>query len=581
MEVVRRWLNKFKSKEKVRSSKNKETTGNGKEVSKAPASEEVPSNVTKQKVAAAKQYIENHYKKQMKSLQERKERRNVLEKKLADAEVSEEEQNNLLKYLEKKETEYMRLQRHKMGADDFEPLTMIGKGAFGEVRVCREKATGHVYAMKKLKKSEMLRRGQVEHVKAERNLLAEVDSNCIVKLYCSFQDEEYLYLIMEYLPGGDMMTLLMRKDTLTEDEARFYVGETVLAIESIHKHNYIHRDIKPDNLLLDKNGHMKLSDFGLCKPLDCSNLQEKDFTLANNLSGALQSDGRPVVPKRTQQEQLQHWQRNRRMLTICYASVCSLQLLPILYDEKSGVQSYQHPLIFQAYSTVGTPDYIAPEVLLKKGYGMECDWWSLGAIMYEMLVGYPPFYSDEPMSTCRKIVNWRTHLKFPEEAKLSPEAKDLISRLLCNVEQRLGTKGADEIKAHPWFKGIDWDKLYQMKAAFIPEVNDELDTQNFEKFEEADNEIQTSSKAGPWRKMLSSKDINFVGYTYKNFEIVNDHQLPGIAELKKKSTKTKRPSIKSLFDDESAKAASQPVQGSFLGMLPPQLEVPEKQNESK
>jgi serine/threonine kinase 38 len=110
-----------------------------------------------------------------------------------------------------------------------------------QVRLCREKVSGQVYAMKKLKKSEMLRRGQVEHVKAERNLLAEVDSNCIVKLYCSFQDEEYLYLIMEYLPGGDMMTLLMRKDTLTEYEARFYVGQAVLAIESIHKHNYIHR----------------------------------------------------------------------------------------------------------------------------------------------------------------------------------------------------------------------------------------------------------------------------------------------------------------------------------------------------
>ncbi|CAH1446707.1 unnamed protein product [Lactuca virosa] len=147
---------------------------------------------------------------------------------------------------------------------------MIGKGAFGEVRVCREKTTGSVFAMKKLKKSEMLRRGQVEHVRAERNLLAEVDSNCIVKLYCSFQDDEYLYLIMEYLPGGDMMTLLMRKDTLTEDEARFYVAETVLAIESIHKHNYVHRDIKPDNLLLDRYGHLRLSDFGLCKPLDCS-----------------------------------------------------------------------------------------------------------------------------------------------------------------------------------------------------------------------------------------------------------------------------------------------------------------------
>ncbi|KAK8984140.1 hypothetical protein V6N11_029464 [Hibiscus sabdariffa] len=527
-------VNSDERKYKSRPSKKKEGAGNAKDVSKPPTSEEAPSNVTKQRVAAAKQYIENHYKKQMKSLQERKERRDILEKKLADAEVSEEEQNNLLKYLEKKETEYMRLQRHKMSATDFEPLTMIGKGAFGEVRICKEKATGHVYAMKKLKKSEMLRRGQVEHVRAERNLLAEVDSNCIVKLYCSFQDEEYLYLIMEYLPGGDMMTLLMRKDILTEDEARFYVGETVLAIESIHKHNYIHRDIKPDNLLLDKNGHMKLSDFGLCKPLDCSNLQEKDFSAAN-ISGALQSDGRPAPPKRTQQEQLQHWQRNRRML---------------------------------AYSTVGTPDYIAPEVLLKKGYGMECDWWSLGAIMYEMLVGYPPFYSDEPMSTCRKIVNWRTHLKFPEEAKLSPEAQDLISKLLCNVEKRLGTKGADEIKAHPWFKGIEWDKLYQMKAAFIPEVNDELDTQNFEKFEEADNQIPSATKPGPWRKMLSSKDINF--------EIINDNQLAGISELKKKSSKPKRPSIKSLFEDESAAAASQPVQGSFIHLLPPQHEASEE-----
>ncbi|KAK6929764.1 Protein kinase domain, partial [Dillenia turbinata] len=546
MESARSWFSKFKPRDKGKLSKKKEATSSGKEGGKTAASEETPSNITKQKVEAAKQYIEKHYKEQMKNLEDRKERRNMLERKLADAEVSEEEQNNLLKYLEKKETEYMRLQRHKMGADDFEPLTMIGKGAFGEVRICREKTTGHVYAMKKLKKSEMLRRGQVEHVKAERNLLAEVDSNCIVKLYCSFQDAEFLYLIMEYLPGGDMMTLLMRKDTLTEDEARFYVAETVLAIESIHKHNYIHRDIKPDNLLLDRNGHMKLSDFGLCKPLDCTNLQEKDFSLRSNLSGALQSDGRPAPPKRTQQEQLQHWQKNRRML---------------------------------AYSTVGTPDYIAPEVLLKKGYGMECDWWSLGAIMYEMLVGYPPFYSDEPMSTCRKIVNWRTHLKFPEEAKLSLEAKDLISKLLCNVDQRLGTKGADEIKAHPWFEGVQWDKLYQMEAAFIPEVNGELDTQNFEKFEETENEVQTSAKSGPWRKMLSSKDINFVGYTYKNFEIINDHQVPGIAELKKKSTKPKRPSIKTLFDDETGEDTTQPRQGSFLNLLPPRLEVAQKLNQ--
>ncbi|CAA7013985.1 unnamed protein product [Microthlaspi erraticum] len=506
--------------------------------------EEAVSNTTKQKVAAAKQYIENHYKEQMKILQERKERRSMLEQKLADADVSEEDQNNLLKFLEKKETEYMRLQRHKLGVADFDLLTMIGKGAFGEVRVCREKTTGQVYAMKKLKKAEMLRRGQVEHVRAERNLLAEVDSNYIVKLYCSFQDDDHLYLVMEYLPGGDMMTLLMRKDTLSDDEAKFYVAETVLAIESIHRHNYIHRDIKPDNLLLDRYGHLRLSDFGLCKPLDCSAIGENDFS--NNPNGSTEKEPGSAAPKRTQQEQLEHWQRNRRTL---------------------------------AYSTVGTPDYIAPEVLLKKGYGMECDWWSLGAIMYEMLVGYPPFYSDDPMSTCRKIVNWKSHLKFPEEAILSKDAKDLINSLLCSVRRRLGSKGADEIKAHPWFQTVDWDTIFDMDAAFVPEVNDDLDTQNFEKFDE----------------MLSSKDINFVGYTYKNFEIVNDYQVPGMAELKKKN-KLKRPMVKSLFDSGSSETSDSSetttrsaydrpppappvVQGSFLKLLPPKLEVRPKQEE--
>ncbi|KAG2247129.1 hypothetical protein Bca52824_086757 [Brassica carinata] len=410
MDIAKAWLNKIKSKGKEKSSKKKKATTRinvKKEGSKT--AEEAVSNATKQKAAAAKQFIENHYKKQLQSQQQRHER-----KKLSTCGV----------------------RGIKMGTDDFEPLTMIGKGAFGE-----GEGTGHVYAMKKLKKSEMLRRGQVEHVKAERNLLAEVDSNCIVKLYCSFQDEEYMYLIMEYLPGGDMMTLLMKMRLENPTEAKFYVGETVLAVESIHKHNYIHRDIKPDNLLLDRSGHMKLSDFGLCKPLDCSVLEEKDFTYAQN------------------------------------------------------------------------------------------------------------------------IVTWRNYLKFPEEVRLSPEeAKDLICRLLCNVEQRLGTKRAYEIKDHPWFVGVEWGKLYQMKAGFIPQVNDELDTQNFEKFDE----------------MLSSKDINFVGFTYKNVEIVNEDQLSGIGKFthnfcKKKSTKPKRPSIKSLFEDESAGGTTS-YQGSFLKHLPPQIQ---------
>ncbi|KAL4332725.1 hypothetical protein GQ457_07G045260 [Hibiscus cannabinus] len=427
------------------------------------------SSLTMEKVAAAKQFIENHYRAQMKNIQERKERRWVLERKLAASDVPKEEQINLIKDLERKETQFMRLKRHKICVDDFDLLTIIGRGAFGEVRLCREKKTGNIFAMKKLKKSEMLMRGQVEHVRAERNLLAEVASHCIVKLYYSFQDAEYLYLIMEYLPGVSWpLSLFTNIITFTET-------------------------LNLTTFFWTKNGHMKLSDFGLCKPLDCTNLpaiHENKPMDDENMTEPMDIDG-CIADKssfRSPREQLQHWQMNRRKL---------------------------------AFSTVGTPDYIAPEVLLKKGYGMECDWWSLGAIMYEMLIGYPPFYSDDPITTCRKIVHWRSHLRFPEDSRLSHEAKDLICRLLCDVDHRLGTGGAHQIKAHPWFKDVAWDKLYEMDAAFKPEVNGELDTQNFMKFDELDAPASSRTSSGPSRKMLlTPKDLNFVGYTYKNFDAV-------------------------------------------------------------
>jgi serine/threonine kinase 38 len=241
---------------------------------------------------------------------------------------------------------------------------------------------------------------------------------------------------MEYVPGGDMMTLLMKYDMLTEDQTRFYVAETVLAVESIHKLDYIHRDLKPDNLLIDRSGHLKLSDFGLCAALrgpptlrtntSQSAAPEKD-TAAAAAASAVASDA----------EMRATWKRTRRLV----------------------------------YSTVGTPDYIAPEVFSRAGYGPECDWWSVGVIMYEMLVGYPPFASDDPMETYRKIVHWRGSLRFPEDVHLSPEARDLIQRLLCDAPDRLGTRGGlEEIQAHPFFRGIDWARLRAIKAPIIPVV---------------------------------------------------------------------------------------------------------------
>ena len=403
-------------------------------------------------------------------------RRQRLEEELGH--VPEEQRKAALADLERRERDYTRLQRQRLSPNDFETLRLIGRGAFGEVRICRDRSSGRLVAVKKLKKAEMVKRGQVDHVRAERNVLAEVKHRSIVRLLYSFQDGEHLYLVMEYLPGGDMMTLLIREEVLTERVSQFYLAQTIVALEAIHAAGYIHRDIKPDNLLLDAYGHMKLSDFGLCKPVDVSALPAFTAAQPGDSPGALPSPG----SERTQEEQLRHWQENRRKL---------------------------------AFSTVGTPDYIAPEVLMKKGYGMECDWWSLGAIAYEMMVGFPPFYSDDPMTTCRKIVNWRTYLRFPPEAErtLSPAARDLITRLLCDADTRLGTRGAFELKSHPFFAGIDWQRIYDCVPPFRPTITHELDTQNFEQYKDEDD----GKKSGGVRQR-PAPDPHFIGYTYKGFE---------------------------------------------------------------
>ena len=164
-----------------------------------------------------------------------------------------------------KEAELNRKARKKISIYEYEPLDIIGRGAFGEVRIWRNKDSGEVVAIKKMKKKEMLIKNQIAHVRAEKDILSRAHNPWIVDLKWSFQDSNNLYLVMEYLPGGDLMNLLIKKDILSEEESRFYMGEMILAIESVHKLNYIHRDLKPDNVLLDGGGHIKLTDFGLSK----------------------------------------------------------------------------------------------------------------------------------------------------------------------------------------------------------------------------------------------------------------------------------------------------------------------------
>jgi len=337
--------------------------------------------------------------------------------------------------------------------------------------------------MKVMKKSEMVKKNQVAHIRAERDVLALADNPWVVRLAYSFQDEANLYLVMEYLAGGDMMTVLMEKDILSIAATRFYIAEMATAIDSVHKLNYVHRDLKPDNILIDKNGHIKLSDFGLCKAFEQSEVPYlEQYNEAKNSPLAPIADSKDTAARR------KNWKGRTRQL---------------------------------AYSTVGTPDYIAPEVFAQTGYGQECDWWSLGVIMYECLVGYPPFYAEDPMSTCRKIVNWKKTLVFPAEAQLTEDSKDLITKLICDSSNRLSY---EDIKSHSFFKGLDWANIRSTKAPIIPELSGPTDTSHFDHFEEeeedtAQEEVPTGGSGQP---------MPFDGFTYKRVDKPKVHNVANL-----------------------------------------------------
>ena len=363
------------------------------------------SQLTFDKVTIAKKYIERKYNlKTVKNIEW-----NTIMEKINDLNIPEEEKEKVKKEIYEKEVQKYRKQREKQSIRDYESLSIIGRGAFGEVHVCREKKTGEIVAIKKIRKDVLVLKNQIIHTRNEQQFLSKVKSEWTVELKASFQEDDFLYLVMEFLPGGDLMNLLIKKDIFTEEEARFYTAELILAIESIHKLDCIHRDIKPDNILIDKNGHIKLSDFGLAK------ISDKIF----------QKNEEPVQERQTHRKN---------------------------------------------YSCVGTAYYVAPEVLNKQGYGQEIDWWSVGVIFFEMLVGYAPFFSKDTADVCYKILNWQRYLKIPANITVSKEAEDLIKKMINNSNIRLGKNGADEIKAHPFFKGIDWENIRKTVPPFIPEL---------------------------------------------------------------------------------------------------------------
>uniref|UniRef100_A0A8C7YBQ6 Rho-associated protein kinase 1 n=1 Tax=Oryzias sinensis TaxID=183150 RepID=A0A8C7YBQ6_9TELE len=330
----------------------------------------------------------------------------------------------------------------RMKAEDYEVVKVIGRGAFGEVQLVRHKATRKVYAMKLLSKFEMIKRSDSAFFWEERDIMAFANSSWVVQLFFAFQDDRYLYMVMEYMPGGDLVNLMSNYD-VPEKWARFYTAEVVLALDGIHSMGFIHRDVKPDNMLLDKAGHLKLADFGTCMKM--------------NKDGMVRCD-----------------------------------------------------------TAVGTPDYISPEVLKSQGgdgyYGRECDWWSVGVFLFEMLVGDTPFYADSLVGTYSKIMNHKNALTFPDDSDISNDAKNLICAFLTDREVRLGRNGVDEIKRHPFFKNDQWtwENIRDTAAPVVPELSSDTDTSNFDDIEEDRGEEETF----PIPKAFVGNQLPFVGFTY-------------------------------------------------------------------
>ncbi|RIB06890.1 hypothetical protein C2G38_477740 [Gigaspora rosea] len=378
----------------------------------------------------------------------------------------------------------------KMGAktrvpsiQDFEIIKPISRGAFGKVYLARKKTTGDLYAIKILKKVDMVRKNMVNHVLAERRVLSLTRTPFVVKLFYAFQSQDYLYLVMEYLIGGDLSSLLQSFERFEEDMARMYTAEVVLALEYLHKNGITHRDLKPDNMLITSEGHIKLTDFGLSRisiPEKSSITFVKEGESNNKPEKKSKSMRAGSVDFRTNpsgHRPVSSVFPNESTGTSVHINFHNIesQSSASNFTQTSSSKSSKKHNKQSSKALLGTPDYLAPELLLGIGHTTVVDWWSLGICLFEFLVGYPPFNDDTPQAIFRNILD--NDIQWPPEGFLSAEAKDLISKLLNKTPEK--RPSAEEIKAHPFFNGIDWDHIRQQQAPFVPNPEDEQDTSYF------------------------------------------------------------------------------------------------------
>lgn len=310
---------------------------------------------------------------------------------------------------------------HGLSLRNFEMNRTLGTGSFGRVHLVKLYGQTQFYAMKVLKKHKIVELKQVDHTINEKNILARIHHPFIVRLYCTFQDAVNLYMVMEYVLGGELFTILRRAQKFPNDIAKFYAAEVILAFEYLHSMNIVYRDLKPENILINKDGHVKLTDFGFAK----------------------------YVPDVTR--------------TLC-----------------------------------GTPEYLAPEIIRSKDYGKPVDWYSLGILIFEMLAGYPPFYHENHVLLYEAVLEGQ--IFFPPH--FDPWAVDLVRHLCAvDVSKRYGNlkNGVEDIKRHPWFAGVDWNKLYQCKIRppYIPKVAGDGDTRHFEMYPEESEPYGLAAASAP------------------------------------------------------------------------------------
>ncbi|CAH8663638.1 unnamed protein product [Schistosoma rodhaini] len=471
---------------------------------------------------------------------ERKERRDRLESEMSKVGLDENARVQMRCLLRKKESNHMRMQRAKMDQSMFYRIKHLGVGAFGKVWLVRKKDNNQLYAMKLLNKRDVVERRQLAHVQAERDILAEADNEWVVKLFFSFQDSRALYLVMEYIPGGDMMSLLIKKGIFEEPLARFYIAELTLALQSVHAMGFVHRDIKPDNILINREGHIKLTDFGLCTGFRWTH-SSKYWDLDFNIPCT--SPSRNRINRAKTAEPPESTESTEDQITKS-CKECDEDDVTTIEKEEVGVleqvhnfrqtngkqftalRGVHHDKTLErrrnsfanrrcAQSLVGTPNYIAPEILRRQDYGQACDWWSVGVILYEMLVGQPPFLAQTAADTQIRVVQWYNYLKLPGEPRLKKDASNLIRQLLRDPSDRLSDPV--KIKSHPFFESVAWDKLVQQTPPYVPTIRDELDTSNFDPVDDERTLYSSGNNHSLDYSSTNNTQLPFPNFTFKRF----------------------------------------------------------------